>query len=448
LIISGETASKCLDRASIKAVTSISKGRARNHVEKDILSANRLIEIARQRGFEARLAHLDWKGLQAAASADPVLLLLRNGNTVLALRNGGDAFDQIVVSDPLYIKGEEFLLPRNAIEPAWDGDAVIIRQAPVRQAPVTERGKTRLFIWGLVLCTVAAAFGLLLFYPREAEKSAHSLAATMPISGSDMALDNDLTVTRSAPAIDAVITSIRAQLSVKEPDGTLAEQSPAAQQILAAEPNVRASSAIIEIESAPINGEPSPPKTDPPQASSLANVVAAEPSPPSASTAESSPSVAPNATLPSERSTPAQIRIDTRQTAAPVDALSSDEAVPTVTPANSVLVSKGDVAEKLESRSLTESRRAMDTVALVVRGDMLFGTGDITSARHFYERAADAGNGQAALRLGESYDPSFLEQAHLRAVRGDTAVAIQWYKRARELGASEADVLLMSIEVK
>jgi len=305
-----------------------------------------------------------------------------------------------------------------------------------------------LFIWGLVLCTVAAAFGLLLFYPREAEKSAHSLAATMPISGSDMALDNDLTVTRSAPAIDAVITSIRAQLSVKEPDGTLAEQSPAAQQILAAEPNVRASSAIIEIESAPINGEPSLAKTDPPQASSLANVVAAEPSPPSASTAESSPSVAPNATLPSERSTPAQIRIDTRQTAAPVDALSSDEAVPTVTPANSVLVSKGDVAEKLESRSLTESRRAMDTVALVVRGDMLFGTGDITSARHFYERAADAGNGQAALRLGESYDPSFLEQAHLRAVRGDTAVAIQWYKRARELGASEADVLLMSIEVK
>jgi hypothetical protein len=302
-----------------------------------------------------------------------------------------------------------------------------------------------LFIWGLVLCTVAAAFGLLLFYPREAEKSAHSLAATMPISGSDMALDNDQTVTRSAPAIDAVITSIRAQLSVKEPDGTLAEQSPSAQQIVAAEPNVRASSAIIEIESAPINGGPSPPKTDPPQASSLANVVAAEPSSPSASTAESSPSVTP---LPSERSAPAQIRIDTRQTAAPVDALSSDEAVPTVTPANSVLVSKGDVAEKLESRSLTESRRAMDTVALVVRGDMLFGTGDITSARHFYERAADAGNGQAALRLGESYDPSFLEQAHLRAVRGDTAVAIEWYKRARELGASEADVLLMSIEVK
>src|SRR5882757_4019482 len=55
------TAESMTGATSIKAVTSISKGRARNHVEKDILSANQLIEIARQRGFEARLAHLDWK---------------------------------------------------------------------------------------------------------------------------------------------------------------------------------------------------------------------------------------------------------------------------------------------------------------------------------------------------------------------------------------------------
>jgi TPR repeat protein len=83
---------------------------------------------------------------------------------------------------------------------------------------------------------------------------------------------------------------------------------------------------------------------------------------------------------------------------------------------------------------------------LLERGDSLFRIGDITSARRFYERAADNGSGQAALRLGESYDPSFLENAHLRAVRADVSAAEFWYRRARELGVSEGEILLKGIE--
>jgi hypothetical protein len=86
-----------------------------------------------------------------------------------------------------------------------------------------------------------------------------------------------------------------------------------------------------------------------------------------------------------------------------------------------------------------------DVSMLLTRGDSMFGVGDIASARHFYERAADAGNGQAALRLGESYDPSFLDQAHLRAVRGDFSAAVFWYRRARELGVRDAEILLKRI---
>jgi TPR repeat protein len=81
---------------------------------------------------------------------------------------------------------------------------------------------------------------------------------------------------------------------------------------------------------------------------------------------------------------------------------------------------------------------------LLTRGDSLFGTGDLASARLFYERAAAGGSGQAALRLGESYDPHFLETTHLRG-RGDMAAAVFWYERARELGVSEATILLSSI---
>ncbi len=82
------------------------------------------------------------------------------------------------------------------------------------------------------------------------------------------------------------------------------------------------------------------------------------------------------------------------------------------------------------------------------RGDALFGVGDVSSARLFYERAADAGDGQAALRLGETYDPTFLERAKLRAVQGDAAAAIFWYRRARELGVAEAEILLRGIQTK
>jgi TPR repeat protein len=85
---------------------------------------------------------------------------------------------------------------------------------------------------------------------------------------------------------------------------------------------------------------------------------------------------------------------------------------------------------------------------LLTRGDSLFRTGDLASARLFYERAANAGSGQAALRLGESYDPHFLEKTHLRGARSDTETAILWYKRARDLGASEATILLDSIASK
>jgi hypothetical protein len=100
------------------------------------------------------------------------------------------------------------------------------------------------------------------------------------------------------------------------------------------------------------------------------------------------------------------------------------------------------------ARPLSErSPPSADTSMLLARGDSLLGVGDIASARLFYERAADIGDGQAALRLGETYDPAFLERARLR-VQGDRARAVLWYQRARELGASEAEILLKGAQVR
>jgi TPR repeat protein len=90
---------------------------------------------------------------------------------------------------------------------------------------------------------------------------------------------------------------------------------------------------------------------------------------------------------------------------------------------------------------------AAEVAVLVRRGDELFGTGDVASARLFYERAADAGDALAVLRLGESFDPDFLRHVHVRGVQGDRGMAIIWYQRARELGSVEAEILLKNMEV-
>jgi hypothetical protein len=82
---------------------------------------------------------------------------------------------------------------------------------------------------------------------------------------------------------------------------------------------------------------------------------------------------------------------------------------------------------------------AAEATALVARGDAFLSSGDIVSARAFFERAADAGDGQAAMRMAVTFDPAFLDRVGLRGVRGDPEQATFWYRRARELGGTEPD---------
>lgn len=86
-----------------------------------------------------------------------------------------------------------------------------------------------------------------------------------------------------------------------------------------------------------------------------------------------------------------------------------------------------------------------EITALLARGDALLGSGDIVSARLYYERAAEGGDAQAALRLGETYDPAFLARAHLNGVRGNATAAARWYRNALALGAVEAETLLTAV---
>ncbi len=87
-----------------------------------------------------------------------------------------------------------------------------------------------------------------------------------------------------------------------------------------------------------------------------------------------------------------------------------------------------------------------EIAALVTRGDAFLSAGDIASARLFYERAADAGDSTAALRLGATFDPDFLGRVGVRGNPGDPAQAASWYRRARDLGDAAAAEHLKNLE--
>jgi hypothetical protein len=91
---------------------------------------------------------------------------------------------------------------------------------------------------------------------------------------------------------------------------------------------------------------------------------------------------------------------------------------------------------------------ATDVAELLARGDAFLLIGDLTSARLFYERAADAGDRQAAMRMGATFDPAFLGRAGLRGARGDPAKANSWYSHALDLGAPGTDRQAKSLGTK
>lgn len=90
-----------------------------------------------------------------------------------------------------------------------------------------------------------------------------------------------------------------------------------------------------------------------------------------------------------------------------------------------------------EDRSLGKSLRQA--------GDVKILEGDVASARLFYERAADAGDARAALDLGNSFNPAFLDRLGVLGMRGNVVVAALWYRKARMLGSPDAEKALHTL---
>jgi hypothetical protein len=75
---------------------------------------------------------------------------------------------------------------------------------------------------------------------------------------------------------------------------------------------------------------------------------------------------------------------------------------------------------------------------LMKQGEQFFAAGDVVTARIVFQRAAEAGNANAAMALGATYDPTVLAKLGVVGIGADVERARSWYQKAQDLGAPEA----------
>jgi hypothetical protein len=122
----------------------------------------------------------------------------------------------------------------------------------------------------------------------------------------------------------------------------------------------------------------------------------------------------------------------TMSSIAPPSSSRDEEAI--LAPAQTVPQTRVGAQRALPERQLTDEEIA----ALLERGREYVRTADLAAARLLFKRAAEAGDPQAALALGATYDPVTLGEIGLENFYSDTAEARTWYEQARELGSPRA----------
>jgi hypothetical protein len=80
------------------------------------------------------------------------------------------------------------------------------------------------------------------------------------------------------------------------------------------------------------------------------------------------------------------------------------------------------------------------------RGEEFMLTGNLGLARLTLQRAAEAGDREAAFSLATTYDPIVLETRRVIGVVPDIAMARAWYEKAKEFGSTVASLRLETLQ--
>jgi hypothetical protein len=101
----------------------------------------------------------------------------------------------------------------------------------------------------------------------------------------------------------------------------------------------------------------------------------------------------------------------------------------------------GKTASEPAAASKSQATRQVPSeqiAALLKRGEDLIASGDFAAARLVLQRAAEAGDANAALLLAGTYDPMMLEKLQVHGFSPDVNMARRWYEKADELGSRDA----------
>ena len=106
-----------------------------------------------------------------------------------------------------------------------------------------------------------------------------------------------------------------------------------------------------------------------------------------------------------------------------------------------------EIASPPTRAPMSDAVRPPETTAIewLTEAKRLINAGHIASSRLVLERAADAGLGEAARLMGDTFDPAKLYVMGVRGVSGDIQKAIFWYERADELGDPQAKARLLAL---
>jgi hypothetical protein len=121
-------------------------------------------------------------------------------------------------------------------------------------------------------------------------------------------------------------------------------------------------------------------------------------------------------------------------TAEPAQVVTAEPAQAVVRPEHAAERSQDTVRPERATSVMRSDRQAL----VLKLGSSLLKDGNVAAARLMLQSAADAGNAQAAMLLGATYDPLILADLGVRGLRPDREAARTWYRRAQEYGSSEA----------
>jgi len=460
----------------------------RGVVNGETLSISRLIELAGDLGIKTTHARLDWQRLQAPGFGYPALALLKNTNVIVLTGGGRGGASEVAVWDPLNPYEEILYVSREDFERVWTGHALIVTTQAANRAAMSPSSD---FCWftsaGLELLRKAPAKGqnskVLAHTRKEASTPSNAprgrtrqtdraiVSATrgefavahvetadgqLPPDPAEGAQPSTPVWSRSAPErrlsplvrfcmAAGLLTAASSGVFLlsNSATGPVAAAIILAKEVWAVAPNSAHSTGQAMQNATTRSIEKVPPTGSAPIPAPLPATPAAE----DAVATPTAPAVQPDAARPSaEPAAPSAEHAVAAPAALPIQL---DAATPSAAPGLATPATVADTKADDPPRSTSSSGLSADEVAeLLARGDTLLSIGDVASARLFYERAADAGGGVAAIRLGETFDPLFLDRVHLSGVRGDPGAASFWYHRARDLGATDAQVLLKALEAK